>query len=317
MHKIIPFLIFYLLIFSTICAQSGYLPQKRANVSLKTYEENIYFIQRDQRNLSIGEIKTKRDTCVMYYQIGISYADLYEPNDSVFAYIDKAISMDSFRICRLLLFRDSLVSINNKARPIFNVDSVKFKDYKNKCQLCINKEINNRLAIKDLALKDKDVDIELVKLLKSMAYEDQIYRIQITKNREKKKIDSLWQLQIANDNRNQFLLDSIFQKYGYPTKKLVTEFYHSNAIIILLHMPSYFQKKHLNMLILSYKSGNAGVIDIMMLLDKIFIEDNGKQLFGTQSYTDGRKTKFFSIEDGNRILNQLDLSELILKLRTE
>jgi hypothetical protein len=317
MQKLISFLIFYVLIISAICAQSGYLPHKRDNVSSETYKNNIDVLQRDQRNLSIGEIKTKRDTCVMYYQIGISYADLYEPNDSVFAYIDKAMSMDSYRICKLLLFRDSLVNVNKKARPIFSVDSIKFGDYKNKCQLCIDKEMNNRLAKINLALKEKDVNVELVNLLKSMAYEDQLYRIEISKHTEQQKIDSLWQLQRAIDKRNQFLLDSIFQKYGYPTKKLVTEFYQSNAIIILLHTPSYFQKKHLNMLILSYKSGNAGAIDIMMLLDKICIEDNSKQLFGTQSYTDGRKTKFFSIEDGNSILNQLGLNELVPKLRKE
>ena len=313
----IEFLLLLLILSFDIYAQNTYLPPYRSNVRKDLYEGGIKTLIKGRKDFASGEFKTLRDTTMYYYQTGITYANSYEPNDSIFYYIDKAILLDSFVVCRALIFRDSLVTANRMARPIFEVDSVKFKDYKEKCQVCVHAELERRAISKKKILLDTTINKELIGLLAEMFKKDQLYRVAIGKTSNKKAIDSLWNLQNIIDNKNQLLLDSIFKKVGYPGKKLVTEYYQSNAAMMLLHAPAVFQRKHLNLMVVSYKTEILDALSLMMLLDKIYIEETDKQLFGTQSYLDGRKSVYYTQEEGTYILKQLGIEELSKKLKTE
>jgi hypothetical protein len=294
-----------------------YIPPKRDTVSLEWYNNSVKILNREKHNLETGEYKTRRDTCMHYYQIGITYANLHEPSDSIFFFLNKALLLDSFRVCRALLFRDSLVSANKRARPIFEVDSNAFKIYKYKCEICIELELKRRDVQREQALNDTSVNKDLVLLLKNMLRNDQLYRNEMNKHSRKKVIDSLWVLQNKVDSLNERLLDSLFIKYGYPDKKLITQYYQLNAGIILLHMSNSFQRKHLSLIINAYHSETVDASTLMMVLDKIYGYETGKQLFGTQSYNDGRNNMFHSKEDAINILKSLSLEQLKNELRTE
>jgi len=166
---------------------------------------------------------------------------------------------------------NDLIAKYGMTKSIIDVDTILKKIIK-KYDLSDNKI--NKLKTKYL----KTINIGLREEIKTMVKDDQLYR---GKNAN-------YELMLKTDSINKQKLINIFNKYGYPTEKLIGNYYiddsHIDIGAILLHTGIDFQENYLLPLLFNYTkigkcnpSRYATVYDRMLLSKSNF---QGKQKFG-------------------------------------
>jgi tetratricopeptide (TPR) repeat protein len=116
-------------------------------------------------------------------------------------------------------------------------------------------------------------------------------------------VDSLWAKQMILDKQNQEFLRKIIQRDGWPGKKMVGYHGSNSAFLIAQHsdMDTTFQRECLNHIRKAFYKHDVNSADYAYIIDRIRINSNRPQLFGTQFYSvveDGKKTlKLKPVED--------------------
>lgn len=108
--------------------------------------------------------------------------------------------------------------------------------------------------------------------------------------------DSLWARQMILDKQNQEFLRQIIQHHGWPGKKLVGYHGSNSAFLIAQHsdMDTTFQRECLNHIQKAFYKHDVNSADYAYIIDRVRINSNRPQLFGTQFYS--------IVEDGKRML---------------
>ncbi len=291
-----------------------YLPPKRATVSdanFATYSKILTQNHAKEKTYEQfeGMFTTRIPYHAFYWGMALSYSNLGEPADSVFYYFEKALTFDSAKTCSTFELYHTQIVLQGK-KNWRELDSVRFDDYNKKCAACLKKFRDSIATLRNEVEKDSTLNHALITEISLMMKEDQMYRRQMNGVKDKIELDKLWALQTAIDEKNQGKLATIFDKYGYPTKKMVSRFHISTAAIILLHMPSKFQRQYFPTMAQAFKDKEVSIMDMTMLLDKIFVGDMGVQIFGTQ----GGNTPRMDISKSTKILKDMNLPTLIKEL---
>ncbi len=315
----ISFILFYASVFAQNTASIGYIPPKRESVPQTRYDTYTKILRDNYGKEKTyerfeGMFTTRIPYHNYYWSTALSYNNLGEPADSVFYYFEKALTLDSMRTCSIFEFYHERLVPEKKLMDWKILDSVRYNKFKPVCDKCLL-EFRSKLAKeREETEKDSTLNHPLIAEIKQMFFDDQVYRKQMNGVENKENLAILWALQTQNDLKNETKLAAIFDKYGYPTKKMVSKHHCLTAAIILLHTPSSFQRQYLPIMITAFKNKDVSVIDITMLLDKIWCGEEKKQLFGTQSSSTDKGIPKLDKKLSIKILNDLNLGELINEL---
>ena len=202
------------------------------------------------------------------FQLAALYS-LTRKIDSAFCFLDIAVEGDSS--IRFLSNAD-FYFICNRTQWI-NICTNQLKKY----QL-----LNGPIKKPNLALK-----------LLDMKMRDQAYYSLIDYSKNKEAL-ILWGIKDSLNNINLVLLDSIFKNSGWPKKSDVGEYPAIGAFLIVQHSDPTTQKKYLPYLKKSVRQHEADKSNLALLIDRIKIGENKKQIYGSQiSYDDKLNKNYF------------------------
>lgn len=120
------------------------------------------------------------------------------------------------------------------------------------------------------------------------------------------QFDSLNALQDALDKKNQQSICEIFEKYGWPGKKLVGNKAFIPSIM-MLHFPDSIKLKLYPQLIQEIRRGNIDAESVARMYDKYLIEKGRPQLYGT---FEGSAHAVKNLNETNKARRRLGLNEL-------
>lgn len=277
--------------------------QKEFNNIISTPESwhkgSLSFLNQIEYKFKNGEIKSLRDSVTYYRGIAQMYANLGESADTVFYYVDKSLSLSRYYGCFMLDSHESVMKNSKNGMYFGKLDSARYFKRLLPCQKYL-KELENE-EIKKIK-SDSTLDQRMIKLIEEMHDKDQRFRA----------IDKM-DLQYEYDQKNQYLLDSIFKTYGFPGKSKVSKKYSSFLITIYLHTEIEFQEKYLPLLIENLKKEEMSAGDLTFVLDRIYTFKYQKQFFGTQRLYDAKgnmeKVEVYSDEERKKIFDELGITE--------
>lgn len=257
-------------------------------------------------NYKFDQIENKRKDDSVWYYIGVAgtYGNLGESSDTVFFYIDKAISIEPEWGCTLLISIDNVMKESKNGMYWGKLDPQRYIIRKVKCENYLNSLPNET---EELIKSNPKYDQAMIAKIETMIGNDQKYRI----------INQMDKQNIIDD-QNRILLDSIFTYCGYPGISKVHDLYSKYIATIFLHMGLEFMEKWMPLLLRTFKAGELDKVSIMFALDRIHTIKYEKQFFGTQRISkDGHMINVprYSIEKQMEILRKLDLPELFNDVR--
>ncbi|MEL6970077.1 MAG: DUF6624 domain-containing protein [Bacteroidota bacterium] len=140
---------------------------------------------------------------------------------------------------------------------------------------------------------------DLSNIIDSLKTEDQFYRNQAREIQNSSPNDSLAiQMAYANmrqvDSLVQIAAKEIFYQYGFPGEDRVGATSCHNYWLLVQHCdtdPS-FQEQVLTAMLVEVKKGNASGRDYAYLLDRLRVNTNQKQVYGTQMRLNADSTSF-------------------------
>ncbi|QKG57690.1 hypothetical protein GKZ68_14270 [Hymenobacter sp. BRD128] len=125
---------------------------------------------------------------------------------------------------------------------------------------------------------------KLSKTLDSLAYVDQWPMQQIFHQLPDSAGRSLYDVEKSNFARHQPLLEKIVKQYGFPGFKQVGEKSANNFWLLVQHADAHpdFQRQVLQMMLLEVKRKNASPVNYAYLTDRVAINANQPEEYGTQ-----------------------------------
>lgn len=148
-----------------------------------------------------------------------------------------------------------------------------------------------------------DFDQNLCRILWKMSMRDQLFYSEIKRIEKKegiksKAVDSLFSIKRAINEENQKTLDSILVKSGFPRLTKVGYQASHGAFLIVQHAALDYQTKLFDTLIDLAKVNEIDKQSFCMYLDRVYIDNNKPQLYGTQIGIDSLGYNFlFPVED--------------------
>jgi hypothetical protein len=139
-------------------------------------------------------------------------------------------------------------------------------------------------------------DTALIKRIDSMFKDDQFWRREYFKviqkqhsDYDQKTIERRWAI---SDSLNEIKAKTIINKYGYPGYSLVGDI-SDNFWAIVQHCDDDipFQERVLALMKKEIGKNNAGKEKYAYLVDRVLVNKNQKQIYGTQIHTDPKTNK--------------------------
>lgn len=296
--KSFTILLFNLLFFLPGSAQKEF---KNPNSTPEEWHAgSIQYLNMITQQFLSKENKTKRDSAGYYGTVAGMYANLGESADTVFHYLDLALSYHREHTCSMLLSFERKMKNSTNGMYFGKLDPQRYMFRLVKCENYLNSLPKSN---DDDIRSNLDFDQNMINLIENMIENDQKYRFVNRMDKQK-----------PYDDENRILLDSIFRNYGYPGKSKVGEMHSSYIATIFLHMGLEFQEKWLHLLIDAFKSGELDRGSIVFALDRIHTFKHNKQFFGSQRILDNDRwveVPRYSAREQREILKELNLTELI------
>ncbi len=149
----------------------------------------------------------------------------------------------------------------------------------------------------------------LVKELKEIMEKDQRHRKNAREYREKYGQDSdeyknLWVQQNELDSLNELRVVEIINEHGYPGKSLVGK-QSRVAFFVIQHADLETQEKYLPILKAAAEKGELQYSSLALLIDRVNVRNDRKQIYGTQ----------IGMEDGKYIISPIEDEKNVNKRR--
>lgn len=129
-------------------------------------------------------------------------------------------------------------------------------------------------------------------LLWEMLMKDQAY-YSFMDDTKPKEAEIYWQLKDSLNRENLQKLDSVVQINGWPKKSEVGEKAGTAAFLIIQHADFDTQKRYFPKLKSAAKKGEALKRHLALLIDRIRIQQNKKQIYGSQVHFDFERNKYY------------------------
>lgn len=151
-------------------------------------------------------------------------------------------------------------------------------------------------------------NIDYLLAIKEIFYKDQVLRaeleeIAITEGRDSEAFRKQAQAAYVQDSLNLWRLDALIDQYGWPTVAAVGAGQVSDVVTALLHAALSLKLKYAQEVEQAAALGEIPKVLLCYYRDKISIEQNGAQDYGTQVYWDKEsgEIRLFPIEDAHDV----------------
>lgn len=144
---------------------------------------------------------------------------------------------------------------------------------------------------------NKDLQAQLI----AMEVDDQTARLKLSK--EKNPTVEEWEEVAAVDKKHNKLLKEIISEFGWPGIRLVGLKGASAMWLLVQHqdLDPLFQKKCLNLLKSAVQTQEASYRDYAYLLDRVRMNENELQVYGTQWIQKDGKFELYPVEDPDNL----------------
>ncbi|MHC0444071.1 DUF6624 domain-containing protein [Flavobacterium sp. 3-218] len=161
---------------------------------------------------------------------------------------------------------------------------------------------------KKLDVLEANYDKPLNKELLAIYTEDQgirheFMKIYKEKGRESKAFDSINNLMGYKDSINLIKVMKILDEKGWVGTGLVSSQANQTLFLVIQHADLKYQKKYLPMMREAAKKGSAKPSHLAYLEDRVALRDGGRQIYGSQVYTNPLTQKKFiaPLEDPDNV----------------
>jgi len=140
-------------------------------------------------------------------------------------------------------------------------------------------------------IEEKDLDKPLVAKLEKIYIEDQKYRIEIDRIKEKygwesDEMKAHWKLIHEKDSINLIEVQKILDTKGWLGKDVIGRQGNTTLFLVIQHSDIDVQLKYLPMMREAVKKGNASPSSLALLEDRVALRQGKRQIYGSQIYTD-------------------------------
>ncbi|WP_433834834.1 DUF6624 domain-containing protein [Flavobacterium anhuiense] len=161
---------------------------------------------------------------------------------------------------------------------------------------------------KKIIVLEANYDKPLNKELLAIYAEDQgirheFMKIYKEKGRESKAFDSINNLMGYKDSINLVKVMKILNEKGWVGTGIVSYQANQTLFLVIQHADLKYQKKYLPMMREAVKKGNAKPSHLAYLEDRVALREGGKQIYGSQVYTNPSTKKNFvaPLEDPDNV----------------
>lgn len=241
----------------------AYKPVQKKNVSKEEYDYAAMILNETRKAV---KHKPENFNLADYFNVLSAFLTLNEsPENIALAYQKFASAQGS---C------EYFIAFENKIKNNPKYDLIR-QNYNKQLQAC-KKGIPAKTTF-DLAeyCERKNLDINLVKLMDKIKQEDEIYREQ--------NWDQYQLKQKVIDQKNQQLIDSLFQVYGsYLGRSLVGKKYENVMWSVIQHSNVMMMEMYLPVIHKAYLDNEIEAGPLKMLIDRYYGLEYGYQIFGSQ-----------------------------------
>lgn len=153
---------------------------------------------------------------------------------------------------------------------------------------------------------ERNLDKELVEMLRVIHEEDQKYRVALDTIEEKFSWDSdevqaQWQIIHEKDSLNLIEVRKILDERGWLGSNIVGEQGNGALFLVIQHADIKTQEKYLPMMKEAVKKGNAQASSLALLEDRVALRQGKKQIYGSQVWKLDGKWYVRSLEDPENV----------------
>jgi hypothetical protein len=286
----------FIMLFNIYKAFTQTLPIKPQFMSEVDYKDKKLLLKN-----SIFKIKNENAEDAHYYNVFVLLYDLEAPIDTCLNYFRQAIRVAPVSACNSSFIRSGNFKFHFHKT---DKDSLILSKMKPICDSVWN-----------------TLDSNLIKILKEVEINDQKYRKNI--------VDSYWvtdgkklmEKQEELDKINTKILTKIIDSLGYPGRNIVGLELEDVAFLVIQHSDLVTQEKYLNIIKEASENHQLSMFAYPLLYDRICMNKNLPQLYGTQIIYDHRKEKqtLYKIDDPikvNERRKQYGLSTIEYKIKS-
>jgi hypothetical protein len=249
----------------------------RFSIAFSQTEKGYYLLQKADSLYDKHSYKEAASLYAMTFSTGLWHTDVdkYYKLAQVYCmagYKDSAFQ--SLRHLGLLHFNDS--------RQL-NGDSVFFP---------LKKDKRWNSIIDRVKKNENEISDTLKYLLDTVFDDDQRFRVVMKPTDDSIRTDSLWRMQDSLDCINLNIIQKIFDKYGWPDKRLVGNKGNNTLWIVIDHADLSVMEKYLRIMQEASERGAMKKQNMALVEDRITALKNGYQIYGTQYFWNEKKNAY-------------------------
>ena len=260
-----------------------FTPVQREGVT----DQRFHYAQQilnDTKSVSKNNVQNLNATD--YWNITTAFVILKEPKNHIKAAFDKAIHLDGATICSYI-----------KAMGPSGLDKLipeSFLPFYSNCAQSSTTE-SSKMDVANYADKNK-LNPKLVSIINTIGLNDIQFR-------NTQPVD--WTEQKPLDERNQELIDSLFNVYQtYIGKSLVGKQFEATMWLVVQHAPLEMMERYLPIIVAAVNQKQLEEVPLKMLIDRIYWLKYNYQIFGSQ----GSQIKVADDKTRNEIITKYNLN---------
>lgn len=249
----------------------------RFSIAFSQTEKGYYLLQKADSLYEKHCYKEAASLYTMTFSAGLWHSDIDE-----YYKLAQAYCMAGYKDSAFLSLKHLGLLHFNDSRQL-NGDSTFFPLKK-------DKRWNN--LIDRVKKNEGEINDTLKHLLDKVFDDDQRFRVVMKPTDDSTITDSLWRLQDLLDSINLNIIQKIFDKYGWPDKRLVGNKGNNTLWIVIDHADLSVMEKYLRIMQEASKRGSMKKQNLALVEDRITALKNGYQMYGTQYFWNEKKNAY-------------------------
>jgi hypothetical protein len=239
-----------------------YIPSKPENITEQAYASGKQILIS-----SYEQAKNLPYVAADYWNFAVAYYKMGQSKDSVYAFLEKSSLTERASFCEIVnMYHEKKEGINNTG--MFQLIGDPYKLLVSGCETITSAPL---MSAEEYA-RQQNLSEALILQLHQLQQADQRYRTPKYIPGEQSKLDSI----------NLIQAEQLLTQHGYVGRSLAGQRYEHVLWMIIQHSNLNSQEKYLAMIHAAVQAGELSEAPLKMLLDRIYTQKTGKQIFGSQ-----------------------------------
>ncbi len=244
----------------------AYQPVRREGVPEKDFEKGLFFLENIK-----AAVKNKPENFIAgdYWNIAMAFLNLQEPKAHVRLAFQKAIESGPAAIC-------GYIQALGEGRLDEVIPDTYLPFYRDNC---VGKTVETETFALEEYIAGQSLDAGLARAIYRIHLDDQKYR--------KQPGPTPWEKQRPLDQKNQQSIDSLFARHNtYIGRSLVGKKLEPVMWTVIQHSNPEMMERYLPVVHQAVQDEELPEVPLKMLIDRLYAEKHGYQIFGSQPGVD-------------------------------